>query len=78
MIIDVNSDYDIIKWKRNSEEWKIAPLEELIDCFVRLLWVFEIRTLVAKSKGNCFFCSRQRNKESATVFLRLLGKTPER
>lgn len=39
MIIDVNSDYDIIKWKRNSEEWKIAPLEELIDCFDKYTWI---------------------------------------
>lgn len=39
MIIDVNSDYDIIKWKRNGEEWKIAPLEELIDCFDKYTWI---------------------------------------
>ena len=38
MIIEVNADYDIIKWKRNGEEWKIAPLEELIDCFDKCTW----------------------------------------
>ena len=60
-----------------SDPGLLQQFKEFIDCFVRLLWVFEIRALVAKSKGNRFLCSRQRNKESTTVFLRLRSKTPE-